>query len=179
MTVHRLPLTVARRSLSAVSCLLIIGIVSAPGVLAQDVKAELPAVGEDPAFDAKARAVAEQLRCPVCLGNSIQDSPSELAGDMRDLVREQLAAGKSEAEVKKYFVARYGEWVLLNPTAEGFNLVVWVLPGMLLVGGAVVVWVAVKKWAAAGGRARLEAAESSAADDYIKRVREEVGRGEP
>jgi cytochrome c-type biogenesis protein CcmH len=177
-----------RWALGAVGCaLLLAAMVPAPVVVAQETAP--PPVGEDPAFDARARATAAQLRCPVCLGNSIQDSPSELAQDMRQLVREQLAAGKSEAEIKEYFVARYGEWVLLNPTAEGFNLVVWLLPGVLLVGGAVVVWAAVRKWTT-GERERGRAGEGalppsgspalpSADDEYVRRVREEVGRGEP
>lgn len=105
-------------------------------------------VAGDSALEAKTRAVASQLRCPVCQGLSLQDSPSELSQEMRDLVREQLAAGKSPAEVKQYFVNRYGEWILLDPQAHGFNWLVYALPVLLLVGGGAALLVAVRRWSA-------------------------------
>ena len=105
-------------------------------------------VSTDTVLEARTRAVAAQLRCPVCQGNSIEDSPSELAQDMKGVVREQLASGKSPDEVKQYFIAKYGEWILLEPKATGFNLVVYALPMVLVLIGGVVVWRAVKKWTA-------------------------------
>lgn len=105
-------------------------------------------VAGDSALEAKTRAVASQLRCPVCQGLSLQDSPSELSQEMRDLVREQLKAGKSPDEVKQYFVNRYGEWILLDPQAHGFNWVVYALPVLLVVGGGAVLFVAVRRWSA-------------------------------
>ena len=105
-------------------------------------------VSTDTLLEARTRAVAAQLRCPVCQGNSIEDSPSELAQDMKGVVREQLASGKSPDEVKQYFIAKYGEWILLEPKASGFNLVVYALPMVMVLIGGVVVWRAVKKWTA-------------------------------
>lgn len=91
-------------------------------------------------------ALASELRCPVCQGNSIQDSPSELAQEMRDLIRDQLREGKTPDEVRAYFVAKYGEWILLSPRAEGLNLVVYLVPlAVILIGGAVV-WRSVRRW---------------------------------
>jgi len=86
------------------------------------------------------------LRCPVCQGESIQESPAELAKEMRQVVREQLAAGKSSDEVKAYFVSKYGEWILLEPKARGVNLTVYVVPLVLLFGGAVLILVAARRW---------------------------------
>lgn len=106
----------------------------------------VPLAGEDPALDARVKAVAKQLRCPVCQGESIQDSPAELAVQMKDLVREQLATGNSEAQVMDYFVAKYGQWILLEPRAEGFNLLVYGLPVAFLVFGFGFVVVLVKRW---------------------------------
>ena len=63
----------------------------------------------DPALEKRTSEVASALRCPVCQGLSIQDSPSELAQQMRSLVRDQLAAGKSPEEVRRYFISKYGE----------------------------------------------------------------------
>jgi cytochrome c-type biogenesis protein CcmH len=82
----------------------------------------------------------------VCQGESIQESPAELAKQMRQVVREQLAAGRSGEEVKAYFVSRYGEWILLEPKARGANLLVYVLPFALLLGGAGVIVMSVRRW---------------------------------
>lgn len=113
----------------------------------------------DAALDAATSAVAAQLRCPVCQGVAIQDSPSELAQQMRMVVKEQLASGKSPDEVKAYFVSKYGEWILLEPQAHGFNIVIYALPVLLVLGGAVFLVLIVRKWtaaapAAAGGATR-------------------------
>lgn len=100
----------------------------------------------DPVLDAATAAVASLLRCPVCQGEAIQDSPSELAQQMRMVVKEQLASGKSADEVKEYFVSKYGEWILLEPKAHGFNLVLYALPVLLVLGGAVFLVFIVRKW---------------------------------
>jgi cytochrome c-type biogenesis protein CcmH/NrfF len=103
----------------------------------------------DPALEAATKEVASQLRCPVCQGVSIQDSPSELAQQMRTVVKEQLAAGKSADQVKDYFISKYGEWILLEPKAAGFNMLVYALPALLVLGGGVFLVILVKKWTAA------------------------------
>ncbi|HJU74211.1 MAG TPA: cytochrome c-type biogenesis protein [Gemmatimonadaceae bacterium] len=91
-------------------------------------------------------AVASQLRCPVCQGLSIQDSPSELAIQMRGVVRDQLAAGRTPEQVKAYFVAKYGEWVLLEPQPTGFNSLVYILPVAAVLGGGAIIFFAVRRW---------------------------------
>lgn len=103
----------------------------------------------DPRLESLTKSVASQLRCPVCQGLSIQDSPSELSQQMRTVVKEQLAAGKSEQEVKDYFISKYGEWILLEPQAHGFNVLIYALPALLVLGGAVFLVVIVRKWTAA------------------------------
>ena len=110
--------------------------------------APAPAVPFDSALEARTSEVARGLRCPVCQGVSINDSPAELALQLRAVVREQLAAGKSPDEVRAYFVARYGEWVLLAPEPTGFNLLAYTLPALLLVGGSLGIVVLVKRWTA-------------------------------
>lgn len=79
-------------------------------------------------LDEQVRAIAAQLRCPVCQNLSVADSPSELAREMRNLIREQLRTGKSGEEVKAYFVTKYGDWILLAPRPRGLSLFVWVGP---------------------------------------------------
>jgi len=88
-----------------------------------------------PALEARVQTLGKELRCAVCQGLSITDSPSSMARAQLDMVRELVASGKSDEEVRDYFVKRYGEWVLLQPKAEGFNWLVWLGPGLLLVGG--------------------------------------------
>ena len=100
----------------------------------------------DSVLEARTKEVSSVLRCPVCQGLSIQDSPSELSVQMKSVVREQLRAGKSPAEVKAYFVSKYGEWILLEPTASGMNLLVYTLPIILVLGGAAFIWVMVRRW---------------------------------
>jgi cytochrome c-type biogenesis protein CcmH len=103
-------------------------------------------VAADSALDARTNAVAAQLRCPVCQGVSILDSPAELAQQMRDLVREQLRTGKSPDEVKAYFVSKYGEWILLEPRASGFNILIYALPVLAVLGGLAVIVIAMRRW---------------------------------
>lgn len=102
----------------------------------------------DSALEARTSAVASTLRCPVCQGESIQDSPSELAREMRALVRDQLRAGRTPEEIKAYFVERYGEWILLEPTMKGLNVLLYVFPVLLVLGGLALVAVLVRKWSA-------------------------------
>jgi cytochrome c-type biogenesis protein CcmH len=120
-------------------------------------------IPHDAAFEAKVREVASSLRCPVCQNNSIEESPSLLAQDMKKEVRERLAAGESPDEIRRYFISRYGEWVLTKPRAAGVNLSVWLLPILALFGGAVIVWVAVRRWVRQGDAARVPTALSAAA----------------
>lgn len=101
-------------------------------------------------LDARTREVAAELRCPVCQGESIQESPSELAQEMKGVVRDMLAAGKTPDEVKDYFVGRYGEWILLRPTTTGFNAMLYWLPPVLMVAGVVVVLLIARRWIRAG-----------------------------
>ena len=100
----------------------------------------------DSVLEAQTTVLASELRCPVCQGNSIQDSPSELALQMRDLIRDQLRAGKTPDEVRAYFVDKYGEWILLTPKATGFNLVVYIVPLLVVLAGGAVVWRTVRRW---------------------------------
>ena len=104
----------------------------------------------DSVLEARVRQVASELRCPVCQGESIQDSPAALSQEMKAIVREQLAAGRTPDEVKAYFVDKYGEWILLRPKARGWNVMVYLLPLLALLGGAAVIARATRRWSATG-----------------------------
>lgn len=113
---------------------------------AQATNDSTPRISTDSALEARTSAVASQLRCPVCQGLSIQDSPSELAQSMRSLVRDQLAQGKTPEQVKAYFVSKYGEWILLSPPPHGFNLLAYAIPLLIVLGGGAFIVVAVRRW---------------------------------
>lgn len=86
---------------------------------------------EDPALESRARDISAGLRCLVCRNESIDESNAELARDMRLLVRERLVEGDSDAEVLAFIVERYGEYVLLRPTTEGANMLLWIAAPVL------------------------------------------------
>ncbi len=86
-------------------------------------------------LDDQVRAIAARLRCPVCTNESVADSPSELAAQMRTLIRTKLEQGESPDAVVAYFVSRYGEWILLDPPRRGLGWLLWMAPAVLLLMG--------------------------------------------
>lgn len=89
---------------------------------------------DDPVMENRAREISQGIRCPICQNESIDESNAALAGELRLVLRERLVAGDSDAEVVDYLVARYGEFVLLDPPKTGTNLVLWLAaPAMLLI----------------------------------------------
>src|SRR5215475_6586873 len=118
--------------------------------------------------------VAAQLRCVVCQNLSVADSPSEMAGQMRAIVRERLAAGQTPAQVRQYFVERYGDWILLAPPRRGFTLLVWVVPYIATLLGIALVAVLVTRWT------RQRPPPPAPVDpDMRERIRREMEEQEP
>ncbi len=116
---------------------------------------------DDPALEARARVISKGLRCPVCQNESIDESHAALARDLRLLVRERLKAGDRDQEVIAFIVARYGEFVLLRPTATGGNWLLWVAgPAMLLLAMALAVGFVRARGVVAGPVALSEAEEA-------------------
>jgi cytochrome c-type biogenesis protein CcmH len=95
----------------------------------------------DPAQEARARHLFAQLRCVVCQNESVDDSQAEIAGDIRQIVRSQIAAGRSDKQVVDYLVQRYGEFILLTPTLTPGNLALWLTPFVALVLGGGYLWI--------------------------------------
>ncbi len=95
---------------------------------------------DDPVLEERARELSKGLRCLVCRNESIDESNADLARDMRILLRERLTEGDTDEEAVAFLVDRYGEYVLLQPTATGSNLILWIAgPAMLLLGGGIAV----------------------------------------
>ena len=126
---------------------------------------------EDPALEARARALSAEIRCLVCRSESIDESNADLARDLRVLVRERLVAGDSDAEVKDYLVDRYGEYVLLKPTFSPGNAVLWFGGPALLIGGGVLafLWIRRARPEAAAGAAPLSPEEQARLDALMRR----------
>jgi cytochrome c-type biogenesis protein CcmH len=121
-------------------------IVMATLIGATPVRAVLPdEVMSDPAKEARARHLSQELRCMVCQNQSIDDSEAPLARDIRLLVRERIASGDSDAQVIDFLVARYGEFVLLRPRFERQTLLLWLVPPLVLFGGGLVLWLQVRR----------------------------------
>ena len=100
---------------------------------------------KDPVLEARARAISKDLRCLVCQNQSIDDSNADLAHDLRVLVRQRLEAGDSDQQVKAYLVARYGDFILLDPPFKAKTLLLWAGPGLLLVLGGGALFVAYRR----------------------------------
>ena len=99
----------------------------------------------DPKLEARARELSRELRCMVCQNQSIDESEAPLARDLRLLVRERLSKGDTDQQVLDFLVARYGEFVLLKPPLESKTIILWALPPVALLAGAVGLFFAVRR----------------------------------
>jgi len=130
--------------MTAIARLLVLFFLAVPlgvayGQAQQPVQDTFVAPLADPALEARAKALQRELRCVVCQGQSIDESNAPLAADMRRLIREQLEQGKSDDQVRDFFVVRYGTFVLMNPPVDSDTYLLWFGPLILvLVGGAVI-----------------------------------------
>ena len=101
-------------------------------------------VQEDP-LDRAVLEIARDLRCAVCQNQPVSESNADLAKDMRQIIREQLQAGKSRTEIVDYFVARYGDYVLMKPPTERAGLPLWLAPPLVLTMLALLAWIFLRK----------------------------------
>ena len=99
----------------------------------------------DPAQEARARELSAQLRCLVFQNESIDDSHADLARDLRVLIREKISKGDSNADIKTFLVARYGDFILLQPPFKSETLLLWLSPPLLLLLGAAMVYRAARR----------------------------------
>ncbi len=96
-------------------------------------------------IEERGNALDRQLICPICPGETIDQAQVQLAKDMRKLLREKLAAGEDESEIKDFFVEKYGVSVLASPPASGFNLLIWLVPPVGLAGALVALYLILKE----------------------------------
>ena len=145
-----------------------------PAAPAERADMAAPRYAEDP----RAYEVGLLLRCPVCQGMPIADSPADMAQSMMARIREMSAEGQSKEEIIAYFTERYGDWVLLEPRKEGLNWLVWVMPPLFLLLG-----ILVALGYGRGSRSQSEtntkasshgSSEQPSEDPYLQALREEV-----
>ena len=155
------------RKLIAISFVLLMAALAASAAYA----VQPDEIMSDPARESRARDLSRELRCMVCQNQSIDDSEAPLAHDLRVLVRERLQAGDSDAEVVDFLVARYGEFVLLNPRLSWHTALLWGLPPAVLVLGllAVVVLVVRRRTTPAAETPNLNPAEEARLLDLLRR----------
>ena len=136
-------------------------------------------------LDQRVHDVASQLKCLVCQGESVADSPATLSLQMRGVIREQLQSGKSEQEVIQYFVSRYGDRILLSPPWQGLTLLAWLVPIALMIGGVILLFVVLRSWQSQSDKEPIDdRAESVDIDEnelayYQQQIEQELAAEDP
>jgi cytochrome c-type biogenesis protein CcmH len=126
---------------------------------------ELPVAAQEQ----QARTLFRELRCMVCQNQSIDDSDAPLAKDLRMLVRERVAAGDGDDEIRAFLVSRYGDFVLLRPPVTAGTILLWGAPGLVLVIGAIGIFLAVRRRRLPPGPGALSDAEQAQLDAITRR----------
>jgi cytochrome c-type biogenesis protein CcmH len=166
---------------SSFSVKLMVGLLLAVAVLAVLAGLAVPAQAQTqelpPELEQRAHALYKQVMCPTCPGQTIDQSRSPVASSMRQIVRERLLAGDTDAQILAFFVDAYGESVLAAPPRDGVGLAAWLVPPFALLLGGVAVFVAVRtlRRPAAVTDAGPRQTEEDTADPYLRLVDEEMG----
>ncbi len=134
---------------------------------------------DDPVLEARARALSQEIRCLVCQNEPIDSSNADLARDLRLLVRERIVAGDSDAEVKAFLVARYGDYVLLDPPMKSTTYALWFGPVLILLLGALGVFLYFARARQAPAAAAPLSAEERARLERLLGDQERGGDGRP
>jgi cytochrome c-type biogenesis protein CcmH len=131
-------------------------------------------------IDDQVKEIAYHLMCPVCQGQSVGESNSNLAHDMRDIIRKQLEEGKSKEEILAYFVNSYGESILASPPPKGINWLLWLLPGVAIVFGGlgIILFLYKSQSNKNDDKHTSENTRPEVDNDYIKRIEEELEKGD-
>ena len=124
--------------------------------------------------DDQVNAIAKQLYCPVCENTPLDVCPTQACAQWRAVIRDKLAAGWTEQQIKDYFVQQYGERVLARPSTNGLNLFIWVLPPIALLAGAFFLFRYLRSIALPGPAPAKSAAPSG--DEFEKQLEEELAK---
>ncbi|KPK05774.1 MAG: hypothetical protein AMJ64_10815 [Betaproteobacteria bacterium SG8_39] len=157
---------------SALAALLACAALSAAAPLHAQMR-EAPPIAEDPALEARVMHLSTELRCLVCQNQTLADSNAELAIDLRNQVREQIKAGRSDEQIIDYLTARYGDFVLYRPPVKTTTVLLWAGPFVLLLAGLAGLVLTLRR------RARAQAAERAGGVDAAARERAKALLDEP
>lgn len=160
--------------LAGVGMIILLGPVFMPVALAQ-VPTPLPV---SRISDDQVNAIAKEMYCPVCESTPLDVCPTQACTEWRELIRQMLAEGQSEAEIKGYFVDRFGPQVLAAPPAEGLNLLIYVVPPVIILAGVLLLYGAFRSWRRT---AQVQASPkppvggpSEKNDEYVRRMEDEL-----
>jgi cytochrome c-type biogenesis protein CcmH len=123
---------------------------------------------EDPQYEARMKALSEQLRCLVCQNETLAESRADLAEDLRKQIREQMRAGKSDQEIIAFLTQRYGDFVLYKPPVKTTTYLLWFGPFVLLIGGTIVLFRFLKRRRDMIQEQPLSAAEHKQAEEILR-----------
>jgi len=127
-------------------------------------------------LDSRAAEIAAQLRCPVCSGQSVLESNSSIAQEMQAVIRERLGRGENEEQILSYFVASYGDWIILKPRPIGLNLLVYILPAIGLVFGTGWLIMLFRKWSSGAATSEDREAPSGLDNEDERWLRDAMRR---
>jgi cytochrome c-type biogenesis protein CcmH len=120
-------------------------------------------------LDDRARSVEQSMRCPVCQGETVADSPSDIARSMRVDIRARLARGQTPRQIRAYYVSRYGDFIVLAPPDSGFGRFAWLAPPLLILGGTGLLVTLLMEW-----RTRGKVPVAARRERSLERVRAEL-----
>jgi len=164
-------------SITVVLLLILLTLFVQSSVNAQDGSDEVPSISigpdQDRDFEKRAQNLETQLICPICPGETLDQSFVQISQDMKRILREKLISGQNEQQIKDFFVARYGNSVLAAPPKSGFNLLTWIIPPIAVASGVVVLLLVMRQMRKVT-KPLLEARVSVEADpeltDYLAEV---------
>ncbi len=127
-------MTRVHAKVSRLALVLVLSLALLPAAFA----ARAPETLADPAQEARAQALQKEFRCPVCQGQSLDDSNAPLAADLRHLIRDRIKAGDSDEKIEQFLASRYGNFILMRPPFEISTYFLWLMPLLVLISGAAI-----------------------------------------
>lgn len=139
----------------------------------------IPAAAQEPEpSDDEVNRIAKQLYCPVCENIPLDICPTQACVQWRATIREKLELGWKEDQIKQYFVDQYGDRVLATPPAKGFNWLIYVLPPVVIIVGALLLLRTIKNWTAEKDVQLAAAERPQEKDPYVRQLEDELRRRE-
>lgn len=134
----------------------------------------VPAHAQGPNIDDEVNRIAKTLYCPVCPNTPLDICGTQACADWRNDIKQMLQAGKTEQQIRDYFVARFGPQVLGAPPAEGFNWLAYVLPALGIIAGVVIAWLSLRTWLARRAPGAVPAETPEIPKEYAERIEKEM-----